>query len=174
MGGHPSGHARARLGEPAGCGQPGGPILISRQNWSVSFDDLPEGWQKRPLTDPRLVADVLDLVVSDADRLAGGLAVLLCDERGRLVQPGVISELDFDSSEAERSQMLSIFVTTLAPHFESILFALARADGLSITADDQSWARAVQHACRGEVRLLGFHLVTRDGSRLLPGTCTAA
>jgi hypothetical protein len=140
----------------------------------MSFDDLPDGWKERPLTDPRLVADVLDLMVSDADRCAGTLAVLLCDEQGRLMQPGIISDLDYESSEAERARMLSCFVTTMAEWFDSILFALARADGLSITADDESWARAVQYACSGEVRLLGFHLVTRDGSRLLPGTVAAA
>ena len=140
----------------------------------MSFEDLPDGWKERPLTDPRLVADVLDLVVSDADRCAGALAVLLCDERGRLLQPGIISDLDYASGESERAKMLSCFVVTMAEWFDSILFALARADGLSITADDESWARAAQYACSGEVRLLGFHLVTRDGSRLLPGTVAAA
>lgn len=140
----------------------------------MGFQDLPEGWRERPLTDPLLVADVLDLMVSDADRCAGALAVLLCDEQARLMQPGIISDLDYDSSEAERCRMLAIFVANLAPYFDSVLFALARADGLSITADDESWARSVQYACSGEVRLLGFHLVTRDGSRLVPGTIAAA
>jgi hypothetical protein len=140
----------------------------------MSFDDLPEGWKERPLTEPRLVADVLDLMVSDADRCAGALAVLLCDEQGRLLQPGIISDLDYDASEAERSALLASFVTNLVPWFDSVLFALARADGLSITADDERWARAVQYACSGEMRLLGFHLITRDGSRLVPGTVAAA
>jgi hypothetical protein len=140
----------------------------------MSFDDLPDGWKERPLTDPQLVADVLDLIVSEADRRAGGLAVLLCDEQARLMQPGIISELDHDSPEAERAQLLGLFVSSLAGLFDSVLFALARADGLSITGDDESWARAAQHACRGEMRLLGFHLVTLDGSRLVPGTVTAA
>ena len=140
----------------------------------MSFDDLPEGWKERPLTDPRLVADVLDLMVSEADRHAGALAVLLCDEQGRLMQPGIISDLDYESSEAERAQMLSCFVTAMTEWFDSVLFALARADGLSITADDERWARAVRHACSGELRLLGFHLVTRNGSRLVPGTVAAA
>jgi hypothetical protein len=136
----------------------------------MSFDDLPEGWKERPLTDPRLAADVLDLMVSDADRRAGALVVLLCDEQGRLLQPGIISDLDHESSEGERARMLGCFVATVAEWFDSILFALARTDGLSITADDESWVRAVQYACSGEVRLLGFHLMTRDGSRLVPGT----
>lgn len=140
----------------------------------MSFDDLPDDWRERPLTDPRLVADVLDLMVSDADRRSGCLAVLLCDEQARLMQPGIIGDLDFDTSEAERGRMLGTFVTNLAEYFDSVLFALARADGLSITADDEAWARAVQRACNDEMRLLGFHLVTRDGSRLVPGTVAAA
>jgi hypothetical protein len=140
----------------------------------MSFDDLPEGWKDLPLTDPRLVADVLDLVVSDADRCAGALAVLMCDEHGRLVRPGIVSDLDFDTTEAERSALLASFVSALADFFDSVLFAIARADGLSITADDEVWARAVQYACSGEVRLLGFHVITRDGSRLVPGTVAAA
>jgi hypothetical protein len=140
----------------------------------MSFDDLPDGWTQQPLTDPRLVADVLDLCVSDADRCAGALAILMCDEEGRLLQPGIISDLDYDSSETERARMLGLFVTHLADFFDSVLFAIARADGLSVTADDERWARAVQHACAGRVRLLGFHLITRDGSRLVPGTVSAA
>jgi hypothetical protein len=140
----------------------------------MSFQDLPDGWNEQPLTDPRLVADVLDLVVSDADRRAGGLAMLLCDHRGRLQQPVFISDLDYGSSEAERCLMFGRFIAHLAEQVEAILFALAREDGLSITADDQSWARAIQYACSGEVRLLGFHVVTLVGSRLVPGTVAVA
>jgi hypothetical protein len=32
----------------------------------MTFDDLPDDWSDRPLTDPALVADVLDLVSSRA------------------------------------------------------------------------------------------------------------
>ena len=140
----------------------------------MTFQDLPDDWSEQPLTDSRHVADVLDLIVSDADRRSGGLAMLLCDDQGRLQQPVFISDVDYDSSEAERCLMFARFVGHLASQVDSILFALARADGLSITADDESWARAIQYACSGEVRLLGFHLVTRDGSRLVPGTVAAA
>lgn len=140
----------------------------------MSFEDLPDDWKQQPLINPRVVADVLDLYVSDADRCAGALAILMCDEEGRLLQPGIISDLDYESSEDERARMLGLFVTHLADFFDSVLFALARADGLSVTADDERWARAVQDACEGKVRLLGFHLITRDGSRLVPGTVSAA
>ena len=91
------------------------------------------------------------------------------------VEPPVfISDLDYDSSETERALMFGRFVARLAEQVDSILFALAREDGLSITDDDQSWARAIQYACSGEVRLLGFHVVTLVGSRLVPGTVAAA
>jgi hypothetical protein len=100
--------------------------------------------------------------------------MLLCDDTGRLQQPVFISDLDYDTSEAERCLMFGRFVAHLASQVDAILFALAREDGLSITADDQSWARAIQYACSGEVRLLGFHVVTRVGSRLVPGSVAAA
>ena len=46
-----------------GCADqlPAGRLALSRQDWPVSFDDLPEGWKERPLTDPRFVASVLGL-----------------------------------------------------------------------------------------------------------------
>lgn len=139
----------------------------------MSFDDLPDDWPDRPLTDPRLVADVLDLIVSDADRRSGALAVLLCDGAARLVQPGIIGDLDDAATEEDRCLALGSFVRGLSTSFgrcASILFALARADGLSVTPDDRAWARAARDACGDDVRLLGFHLVTRHGSREVPAT----
>jgi hypothetical protein len=52
----------------------------------MTFDDLPDDWSDRPLTDPALVADVLDLVVFARDRQQGAVSFLLCDEDARLVQ----------------------------------------------------------------------------------------
>jgi hypothetical protein len=140
----------------------------------MTFLDLPDDWSQRPLTDPWLVAGVLDLVVSDDDRVAGGLAVLMCDEQARLLQPGIISDLDHETSEEERSTVLTSFVAMMSHVADSVIFALVRADGLSITPDDEVWARAARLACGDRVRLLGFHVVTRDGSRQLPGTIAAA
>ena len=59
----------------------------------MSFDDLPDNWPELPLTDQRLLADVLDLVVSEQSRRDGALYVLLCDENARLLQPIAIDLL---------------------------------------------------------------------------------
>lgn len=141
----------------------------------MSFYDLPDDWSERPLTDPLLVADVLDLVVSDADRLAGCLAAVMCDEQDRPCGVSILTDPERLPSDADKCRAIGVFVqATASSGGGSILFALARPDGLSITADDQRWAQAARQECTEDARLLGFHVVTRDGSRQLPGTTAAA
>jgi hypothetical protein len=132
----------------------------------MSFDDLPADWPERPLTDPTLVADVLDLVVTERSRDAGALYLLLCDRDDRLLVPVAIDDIDRDAPKAERVRVLS----GLLSHLEepgSLLVAIARRGGLSVTADDELWARSVLSTLGGW-RLLGIHLVTPHGSRPLP------
>jgi hypothetical protein len=141
----------------------------------MTFQELPDEWRDLPLTDPQLVADVLDLVVSDADRLAGCLAAVLCDEQARLCAVSIMTEPERLPSDADKCRAVGVLVEAIATSGGgSILFALARPDGLSITADDESWARAARQECTEDARLLGFHLITRDGSRQIPGTMNAA
>jgi len=70
----------------------------------MAFTDLPADWPTRPLTEPRLVADVLDLLLSDADRLAGGLLIALCDDEARLLQPIVIGDLPARAAAGEGAE----------------------------------------------------------------------
>ena len=135
----------------------------------MSFDDLPSDWPNRPLTDPRLVADVLDLVVFEKDRRAGALSILMCDEDGRLVQPVTISELDPAATQEQRVRCLETLVEAMRGT-GAMLLALARPDGLSVTEADRAWLRAAETACGDEVRLLGLHIVTCHGSREVPRT----
>jgi len=140
----------------------------------MGFEDLPDDVALLPLVDPRLVADVLDLVVRDADRRAGSLAVLLCDDDGRLVQPVVIGDLPDGSDLSSRLGVLEVLISALDGG-GSLLVAIARRDGLSITADDQLWARAASQACAEKsARLLGVHVITLTGSRQLPWSDVAA
>jgi hypothetical protein len=37
-----------------------------------------------------------------------------------------------------------------------------------VTFDDQAWLSAAQQACGHDVRLLGVHVVTMTGSRVVP------
>ena len=131
----------------------------------MSFYDLPDDWAERPLDEPTLVADVLDLVVSEADRRAGALAMLLCDDQWRLLQPCVVSPLDPTPSENERVRVVQVFAEALGAG-GSLLLAIARGDGLGLTQDDHAWAAAARRVCdAARVRLLGVHVVTLCGSR---------
>ncbi len=56
----------------------------------MTFEDLPDNWPTLPLTEPQLLADVLDLVVGHHDRVDESFVVLACDSDVRLVQPCVI------------------------------------------------------------------------------------
>jgi hypothetical protein len=134
----------------------------------MGFQDLPEDWPTRPLTDRALVPDVLDLVVMMRDRYAGSLCLLLCDEDDRLVQPVAISDIDDCPTDDEMVDGIAAVVAVPGPG-SSVLAALARRDGLSITAGDRAWLRVVVRACEtAQVRLLGMHVVTCEGSREMP------
>ena len=134
----------------------------------MAFTDLPAHWADRPIHHPALVADVLDLLVSLADRRAGALLLALCDAQGRLLQPCIV---EGDPVGAEASRGLAFFTEVLAGLSPggSILVAIARPTGLSATDDDRALAAASQTACADHgLRLLGVHVVTLDGSRPVP------
>jgi hypothetical protein len=133
----------------------------------MGFEDLPREWVDLPLDDPQLVGDVLDLVVSLQDRLDGGLALLVCDAEHRLVLPCVISDLDYLAPEHQRRRALRTVVDAIGVE-GSLVAAIAREDGLSITTDDHVWARAMWRACDTDVELLGVYVVTVHGSREVP------
>lgn len=133
----------------------------------MTYEDLPADWPDRPLDDPRLVTDVLDLCVSMADRDAGAIVFLLCDPEGRLVQPVAIGELPPRFTAASCEQAIEVMVHAMGDH-GSLHVAIARRDGLTITEDDRVWAAAARRVTRDRVRLLGVHVVTRGGSRSVP------
>ena len=135
----------------------------------MSFEDLPPDWPHRPLTDPALVADVLDLIVTDRARDRGAVHVLLCDRDARLVLPIAVDEPDRAASRALRVRVVSTLLRAAEREHEpgSVLIAIARRGGLSATADDILWAESVL-AALGDWHLLGVHVVTRSGSRPVP------
>ncbi|TDD47277.1 hypothetical protein E1263_34955, partial [Kribbella antibiotica] len=49
----------------------------------MTFRDLAPTWSDRPLTDPALAADVVDLMVSHGDRSRGTFTAILCGPDAR-------------------------------------------------------------------------------------------
>ncbi|MCB0904755.1 MAG: hypothetical protein KDC17_11260 [Actinobacteria bacterium] len=132
----------------------------------MSFRDLPQDWPDIPLTDPTHTADVLDIFVSMKTRMNGGLLVLVCDPLRRPLQPVLVE--DFGSRPPEDGdQALKNLATSIAEAVPgaTVLCAIARRGGLSITADDRAWRTAITRGFADHAPLIGVHVVTPDGSR---------
>ena len=133
----------------------------------MTFEDLPDNWPTLPLTEPQLLADVLDLVVGHHDRVGESFVVLACDEDVRLVQPCVIGP-DPGPCDPETVRAFLDALRTGLDHVErgTLIVATARARGLTPTPDDHAWFAATQEAIDGTSwTLSSTHVVTLDGSR---------
>ncbi|WP_295702684.1 hypothetical protein [Lapillicoccus sp.] len=133
----------------------------------MSFDDLPDDWKSRPLTDPRLAADVVDLFVRDDDRRAGAVAVLVCDDEHRLLQPVVVT-MDADPVPLVDKQLVVERFTELVGHGlgSSLILAVARPRGAFLTDGDREWHEVAIRGCReAGIDLLGLFVVTRHTVR---------
>jgi hypothetical protein len=137
----------------------------------MTYDDLPQNWPELSLTEPRLVADVLDLMVGPDDRQAGCIAVLACDSGVRLIQPMVIDDAPRACEPDLMRRAVDIVVEALADveRAGTLIIAFGRPDGLSVTADDRAWAAAAVEALEGTAwSLSSAHVVTPAGSRPIP------
>ncbi len=63
----------------------------------MTFEDLPPRANEIPLTNRRVAADVIDLIISDANRAAGCVAVMICDSEHRGIQPIVLHDVPPDA-----------------------------------------------------------------------------
>ena len=127
----------------------------------MSFDDLPPDWPDRPLTDPALRGDVVDLFLSDSDRARRSLLVLLCDDDHRALQPVVINDIPHTTTSERRAAVFRFLeeVPTAA-----VVVALGLPTTLRARGHVRSWERATRLMCeRLGITLLGFHLATLDG-----------
>ena len=139
----------------------------------MSFEDLPPDWAQRPVTDPAITADLLDLVVGDRDRHQGAIGLLLCGPSGRLLQPVVVSvsrdEVQGDDHRRVFDVMAQAFGDLSDGARPGMLVAVARPDYRHAARDDARWRDAAVTSCAEHgVDLLGVWLVTPDVIRPLP------
>ena len=68
-----------------------------------------------PLTTPGLAVDVVDdLMLRERDRAENSLLILLCSEDHKLLQPAVISEVDWFATAGRRSGVFDALPSSLA------------------------------------------------------------
>ncbi len=141
----------------------------------MSYRDLPPNIRELPLTDPALAADVVDLVLSQEDRRSGCLALMVCDEADRGVQPIMLSDVPEHADIETLSQLLDLVLPPIGADDGAVLVGRGRRRGLVPTDTDRAWHQRVIEGCRTHgVRLLGYHVATPDGVLALPEPMTAA
>lgn len=142
----------------------------------MTFEDLPSDWPRRPVTDPAITADLLDLFVGDRDRAVGALGILLCGREGRLLQPVVVETPELPAGPAERRRRFDALCAAFGHLGEpgdtglGLLVALARPGSPLVTPADLGWRDTAYRSCQGSgLALLGVWLVTPEVIRPLPG-----
>lgn len=141
----------------------------------MSFEDLPPNARDVPLTDPTVAADVIDLIVSLRHRASGCVAVMVCDEERRGIQPIVMNDLPHDADIEALTALLDLVLPLVALRRGSVLVARGRPRGRVPNDVDRAWHQQTIDSCRRHgVRLLGFHVATQDGVRALPEPLTQA
>lgn len=141
----------------------------------MSFRDLPPDIRDRSLTDPRLAADVIDLIIGDEARACGSVGLMLCDDADRGLQPVVLSDVPENASSDGLRQLLELLLPVVAEDRGSVLIGRGRRRGVAPNDLDREWHQLAIDSCAAAgVRLLGFHLATRDGVFALPESLSAA
>ncbi|WP_329000568.1 hypothetical protein OHA18_39780 [Kribbella sp. NBC_00709] len=138
----------------------------------MSFLDLTPTWTERPLTDPAVAADVVDLMISLGDRHRGTFSVVLCDPDDHYratVMVDLPSEFEQLSRPHDTGQLCSDTLRPLIPAVQTapgtgVILALGRPGPLRSPESDREWADAGTAICQAAgLRLLGFYVAARDG-----------
>lgn len=146
-----------------------------RQHQTMSYHDLPPDARSIPLTDNVIQADVIDLILDIDQRREGALALMLCDEADRGIQPVVLTDLPPEASADELRSLLDLLLPMIGEDDGAVLVGRGRRRGLMPTDNDRAWHQETIAACtRHGVRLLGFYLASPDGVEGLPEPLTRA
>jgi hypothetical protein len=138
----------------------------------MSFEQLTPTWTTRPLSDPALAADVVDLMITLGERQRGTFTVLLCDPDDTYratISIDLPSEFDHPARPVDTADICSTALSPIIPAVHTapgtaLVLALGRPGPPSWPALDHEWSTAATHICQAaNVRLLGFYVATAAG-----------
>jgi len=163
----------------------------------MAFTDLPSNWSQRPVTDPAIFTDLVDLVVTVRDRSRGCLSVWICGPTGRLQQPIVIEAppggLDVSPNLAGLRQesgedgdgfttsdvrlAIDSVATTLTEHARpgsGLVIVIGRPGRADTTDADRHTHEVAIEVCRAHgIPLLGAAVATPERIWALPSAAAA-
>lgn len=142
---------------------------------SMTFENLPANIKELSLTDRRLAADVIDLIISGEARADGCLGIMVCDEDDRGVLPIVLSDVPHDGDIKAVATLFDLVLPLVVERGGSLLVGRGRPRGGIPNDLDRAWHQQTLDSCAAhDVPLLGFYLATRDGVFPLPEPLAAA
>lgn len=158
-----------------------GPLWITgsdlprpRQYRDMTFEDLPRGWAERPLTDPLLAVDVVDLCLPERSRAAHCLAILLCDGDAKLVQPCLVDDLPRTTTELEKARAIRPFAALARERGGGLIVAIGHPRHRAPSVDDAEWRRIAAAVCAARgVQLFGFYVASGPTVRELTASAEA-
>lgn len=105
----------------------------------MGFKDLPRGWAERPITDPDIFEDVVDLVASEQSRREGAVYLLLTHPDGRMLQPLAIHDVPPGAPGVDDAHRWRAALDELAQHGAcSLVVVRARRGPAERTPDDDA------------------------------------
>ncbi len=128
----------------------------------MTFTDLPRDWAQHSVTDAAVFLDIVDLIVTEADRVAGALYGLLCGQTGRLMQPCAVGEVPSLSSVPDKRRVIGALAQAVAGvPGGGLVVVVARPGRPDTTDEDREWHEAAEWACREwGARLLAVAVAT--------------
>src|SRR4051812_22522527 len=109
----------------------------------MTFRDLPPRASEIPLTNRRVAADVIDLIIGDADRAVGCVAVMVCDDEDRGIQPILMHDVAPGAGAAVLVELLDLLLPTVAGAGGSVLVGRGRPRGSTPDDIDRAWHQSV-------------------------------
>ncbi|OYN96175.1 hypothetical protein B0O41_0160 [Propionibacteriaceae bacterium ES.041] len=131
----------------------------------MTFEQLKENWNTRPITDSNL-ADVVDLFLALRDRHRNSLLLLITDDAGRPIPtPIMLNEVDWHIDPTQDRNFIE-FLTMIADHGSGVLVGIGHPQP-GVTLDDLRWRAALAKILpRIGLRPLGFF--TGDMDTVVP------
>jgi hypothetical protein len=131
----------------------------------MDFNDLPDDWAQRPITDSDLFEGVIDLIASERSRAEGAVHLLLCHESGRLLQPLMIEAPEWDAGAQDLMEKFAAAFAGFRDHgVPAVVVAIARPGDASPTLDDLKLCRALEAASvTSGLALLGLAVAAPGG-----------
>lgn len=141
----------------------------------MTFEDLPPRASQIPLTNRRVAADVIDLIIGDADREVGCVALMVCDSEDRGIQPILLHDVPVGAAIGDLERLLEMLLPLVAARDGSVLIGRGRPRGVAPDDTERAWHQMAIDSCAAHgVGLLGYLLATADGVVRLPDPLSAA